>query len=106
MIDNEENFGSRYSFGSEVSGVVGDIGTSFEIKYIPPFSSSNPRYVPSPAAFTASKFMIRIACRYIVEHTMDWRVAFDKSLFLPSKVPFFARLDDIILDNVLARLII
>ncbi|KAK3173749.1 hypothetical protein OEA41_007081 [Lepraria neglecta] len=106
VIDDEDTFGSRYSFGSEVSGVVRGIGTSFEIKYIPPFSSSDPGYVPSPAAFIASKFMIIIACHYIVEYTMDWRVAFDKSLFLPSKVPFFARLDDVTLDDVLARLII
>ena len=78
----------------------------FEIEYIPPFSVDDPEYVPTPATFMVSKLLTIVACYYTVEYKIYWRVSLDRSLFSPAKVPFFATINELSLNDVWARLII
>ena len=106
VADDEDTSGSRFSFGQEVSGTVRGPGTSWEVKGLPNFSSSDPQWIPSPIVFIAWKLAIIVPCFFLNEYVMDARLAVDHNLMLPSRVPFLTRIDEITQDEVVARLII
>ena len=106
VADDEDTSGSRFSFGQEVSGTVRGPGTSWEVKGLPNFSSSDPHWIPSPIVFIAWKLAIIFPCFFLNEYVMDARLAVDHDLMLPSRVPFLTRIGEITQDEVVARLII
>lgn len=104
---SEDTFGSRYAFGQEVTGTIRGLGTPFEIKNIPPFSMSNPQYVPSPKAFVARKLFIMIVCYYLHEYVLvELQFSLNHDFLHPSHVPFFSRLSRTLLDDVCTRLLV
>ena len=106
IADGEDTYSSRFSFGQEVSGTVRGPGTSWEVKGLPHFSSTDPQWIPSPTVFIAWKLAIIIPCFFLNEYVMDARLAVDHDLMLPSRVPFLTRVGEITQDEVVARLIV
>ena len=106
VADDKDTSSSRFSFGQEVSGTVRGPGTSWEVKGLPNFSSSDPQWIPSPNVFIAWKLAIIVPCFFLNEYVMDARLAVDHDLMLPSRVPFLTRVGEITQDEVVARLIV
>lgn len=106
VADDEHTSSSRFSFGQEVSGTVRGLGTSWEVKDLPHFSSSDPQWIPSPIVFIVWKLAVIVSCFFLNEYVMDARLVVDHDLMLPSRVPFLTRIGKITHDEVAARLIV
>lgn len=103
---DEDSFGSRLAFGNEVGGTVRGPGTSWEVKKLPRFSSSDPQWVPSPLQFIMWKFAIIIGCSLLNDYVQNAREALNKDLLLPSLVPFLTRLGDVSRDEIWTRVVV
>lgn len=100
----EDTFGSRYAFGDMVGGTVRGPGTPWEVKGLPPFSSRDPQWVPSPFTFIAWRIAILISCYILNDYVINARAALDPDLMLPSKVPFFTRIREVTREELVTRL--
>lgn len=104
MPDDEDTFSSRFAFGQEVAGTVRGLGTPFEAKGIPPFSSTDPQWIPSPVLYIVWRLAVIISCFFIHKYLIDVRMGVDHDLMLPSHVPFFARSGEVNRDDIVTRL--
>ncbi len=106
LAEEEDNFSSRFAFGEEVAGTVRGPGTSWQAKGIPHFSSADPQWIPSPFIFIVWKLSIIVSCFFLNDYVFDIRMALDRDLMLPSRVPFFTRSREVTRDEIVTRLIV
>lgn len=105
-MDEDDTISSRFAFANEVGGTVRGPGTSWEVKGIPHFSNSDPRWIPSPLTFTIWKLGIMIGCFLLYDHVVDVRLALEKDLLQPSCVPFIARIGEVTWEEVWTRVVV
>lgn len=106
MADGQDTFSSRFAFGQEVAGTVRGPGTPFEAKGIPPFSSTDPQWIPSPVIFILWRLAVIVSCFFVNDYVVNVRMALDHELMLPSRVPFFTRSGEVTRDDVVTRLVV
>lgn len=106
ISDDRDTFGSRFAFGQEVAGTVRGPGTSWEVKNLPAFSSSDNEWVPSPIIFIVWRLAVIISCFILNDYAIDARMALDHDLMLPSNVPFFSRIGEVTHGEYWTRLIV
>ena len=104
--DHDDTFWQRLRFGFYATFSHRCCGTPFEIKHVPPFSSTSPDWVPSRAEFLRSTLIKLIAiylARDVAAAVID--PSFNPVHYASNKIPFFARLDEISLQEVIERII-
>lgn len=104
--NGDDTVGARFAFGNEVGGTVRGLGTPWEIKGIPHFSNSDPQWIPSPFLFIIWKMAIMIGCFSLYHYAIDLRTPLDKDFFQPSRVPLIARIGNVTLEEIWARLVV
>lgn len=105
-IHTEDTFGSRFAFGGDVDGTIRGPGTSWEIKDLPRFSSSDPQWTPSPTLFIAWRLAIMVGCFLLSDYVVNAKETLNKDLLQPSFVPFLARIDEVSCQEVWTRLVV
>jgi hypothetical protein len=82
-----------------------DIGTPHAIKHIPPFSTSNPTWIPSRTSFLLQHMCIAVI-GYLVADIPSILPPTDPQQAAQMSLPVFSRLLDIRFEEVISRLII
>ena len=98
-------FRSRFAFGVSAASSFRWVGTKREVKNVPRFSASDPRYVPSKNTFLRHN-AARILAYYLVIDLMglgnDEEV---NTVYLDStRIPFFTRFNEVSLTEFFVRL--
>lgn len=102
--NTEDTVGLRFAFGNEVSGTLRGPGTSWEVKGLPHFSSSDPQWVPSLLLFITWRLAALMGSFFLNDYIVEARVALNKELLQPSLVPFFTRIGEVTQGEVWTRL--
>ena len=102
-VDTEDTFKSRYNFGSNVVNSIRGLGTTFEVKYVPQWSATDSKYIPSPTSFVATRLITILLCIYLNSWCIKTRARVDQTLVQQSKIPFFTRINEITIDDVQTR---
>ena len=100
-----QSFWMRLQFGISATSSFRWTGTERQVKNIPHFSASDPSYVPSRATFLRQT-AIKVVVYYLFIDLLGLGgndEGMSAALFDSSKVPFFTRLDQISLAEVLMR---
>lgn len=101
-----DTIGSRFAFGQEVAGSSRMVDTPWEAKNIAPFSTSDPKYVPSHASIVTQRLLIMLPSLVVQEIITEMQMSIDPSYVAQSRVPFLARLNEVSREEVAVRLII
>lgn len=82
------------------------INSPYQARNVPPYSYSNPSFVPTRSAFLLKKASTFIICYLAIDLLAQGNQP-DKNptLYAESRVPFFTRLDDVTFDEVVTRTI-
>ena len=79
-----------------------DVGTPYAIKNIPSFSTSNPTWIPSRAAFLRRHIIIAVI-GYLVANLPSIMPPIDRQLAAQMNLPVFSRLFHISLEEAITR---
>lgn len=95
----------RLRFGIHVTFSSRHIGTPWEVKNVPHFSASDPRYLPSQGTFLRRTAFAILLC-YLVIDVSSFGVNPESNavLFASQNVPFFARLGDVSTQQLAIRI--
>lgn len=93
----------RFKFGLRASVYPRKVGTPYEVKNVPHFSSCDPNYTPSRV-----RFSIRNAVGILASHIIIHLFRLDRAkvadvLFDLEKIPFLTRYDQISRDEIIFR---
>ena len=100
-----DTFRERLTFGNEISSSARGVGTFWEVKNVPPFSSKNPSYVPSRVDFTTRHAIAAILCYTAYNIATEIQLQLDDSLLIAEKVPLLSRMSDISKSELQVRFI-
>lgn len=78
------------------------VGTPWQVKNVPPFSSSEPLYVPSRGAFLLRTFVLAMLC-FLIHDISVAQPPPDARLVAASKDAFLSRLSDITSEELVFR---
>lgn len=106
VSEDQDTFSSRFAFGQEVAGTIRGPNTSWEVKNLPAFSTSDHQWIPSPTTFILWKSAVIISSFVLNDYVIDAKMSIDHDLMLPSKVPFLFRLGDVTLGECWTRLVV
>lgn len=96
-------FWDRLKFGFQVATSFRHIGTPYQVKNVPPFSSSDPNYIPSRSNFLCRKGIILLISFTVLDLI---NLGADPPLdFSPQTIPLFARMSHVTGQQLLTRLI-
>lgn len=102
----KDTFGSRFAFGQEVAGSSRMVDTPWQAKYVAPFSTRDPSYVPSRASIVTQRFLIMLPSLVVRETIMEVQMSIDPSYVVRSRVPFLTRLNEVSREEVAVRIIL
>lgn len=99
-------FWDRLRFGYRAVFSYRNIGTSDEVKNVPPFSTSNPKYIPSRRQFLLHKATIFLTCYTILDLATSGPPQPDVNAinFSARKVPLLSRLSTVSSEDLIIRL--
>ncbi|KAJ5897569.1 hypothetical protein N7504_007857 [Penicillium tannophilum] len=101
----QKTWRDRLCFGFWAAFNARCLGTSKQVKNIPQFSSTDPNYIPSRAAFLRRTAQIAILSYLGLDFLSSMSDPEVGNRFLvPSRVPFFRRLWEITLEEVIIRI--
>lgn len=102
-----DSFWARLAFGLDAATSRRHVNTPCEVKNCAHFSANDPSYVPSRSRFILGALGSVVAC-YLFIDTNDATAQSDQdiSLFAAEKVPFFSRLGDVTVEEVVVKLVI
>lgn len=80
------------------------VGTPWQVKGVPTFSSADPKYVPSRARFLAQRFVSMMCCILIVD-LCEQAMPPKKNLYTLETIPVLSRNDRLPTDAIVFRLI-
>lgn len=95
----------RLCFGMNVTLSPRHVNTPWQVKNVPCFSSGDPRYLPSRGIFLRHNAIVAVVC-YVVLDIFSFGVPPESNTepFGPQKVPFFARIQDVSMQELPIRL--
>jgi hypothetical protein len=102
----EGTFLQRIKFGFDSMCSFRDIGTSYEVKGVPPFSSKDPKYVP-----TRKRILLKSTLKFCICYlVIDIIESLPKppnatALYAAKNIPVFTRLDEISLEEIIRRMV-
>lgn len=97
---------SRLKFGFAMSLTSRFPATPWAVRNIPPFSRSNPTYVPSRRAFifiASTKLLVCVSLIALLDFMPKASTEEKTSMFSPEKIPFFTRLAELSEAEILIR---
>ena len=95
---------TRRAFGQEVNSFSRGIGTAWEAKGIPPFSTTDPTYVPGQVEFACWKLFSAVACYVIHLFIIDTLDKYKESpLVTSSYIPFLSRIGSVSMNEIYFR---
>lgn len=101
----KDTFGSRFTFGQEVSGSGRMVDTPSEVKNVAPFSN-DPNYVPSRASFVVQRTLSSLVLLVLVNVIMEVQMNIDPFYIAPSRVPLLTRLTEVTREELVVRLVL
>ena len=94
----------RLKFGYWVALSTRYIGSPYQARNIPPYSYSNPFYIPSRSAFLLKRASIFIICYLTIDIMSQLNQPLtNPTTYAESRVPFFTRLQDVTIDELVTR---
>ena len=94
----------RLKFGYWVALSTRYIGSPYQARNIPPYSYSNPSYIPSRSAFLIERASIFIICYLAIDIMSHLNQPLtNPTTYAESHVPFFTRLQYITIDELVTR---
>lgn len=106
MIHDKDDTASRFAFGNDVGGSIRGPGTPWEVKGIPHFSNSEPEWAPSLPLFVLWKLAIILGCFVIHDYVVGVRMALDRDLLQPSRIPFLTRMNEVTKNELWTRMMV
>ena len=94
---------ARLAFGQELSSSMRGVGSYWEVKGVPPFSTSDAQYVPSVFPFVLRNLLSIVLCYVIHDIAADAQLNLDYSLLSPSCVPVLSRVNKISKEELFVR---
>ena len=96
----------RLRFGIDTTLSSRHVNTPWEVKNVPPFSSSDPHYLPSRGSLLRHNAVVVLFC-YLVIDVSGLGVQPERNavLFASKNIPFFARLGDVSIEQVAIRVV-
>jgi hypothetical protein len=95
---------TRMDFASEVTGDARGIDTFWEVKNVPPFSITDPKFVPTRGNFLAKHLIIVV----ITYHAHNWAIkqmcTLNRGLLDAAYVPLLSRLQDVTYNEIQTRI--
>ena len=94
----------RLKFGYWVALSTRYIGSPYQARNVPPYSYSNPSYIPSRSAFLLKRASIFILCYLVIDIMSQLNQPLtNPTTYAEGSVPFFTRLQDITIDELVTR---
>jgi len=95
--------GSRFWFAYDMLFSPRSVGKPWQVKNVPHFSSNDPSYVPSRAAFLLRTTTLAVLC-LLIHDVSAAQPPPDARLIATSKDAFFSRLSDITSEELVFRI--
>ena len=99
---------ARIKFGLLATGSTRNVGTNHEAKGVPPFSKKDPSYVPLKGRFLLQRGLLALFAFLIIDvmTATPPDISQNAVTFSRAKVPFFARLNEITVEEFKTRVAI
>lgn len=95
----------RLRFGLDITLSSRQVDTPCEVKNVPHFSATDPRYVPSRGLFLRQTVIVVVLCYCVVDvFSLGAQSEKNAVLFSSQNVPFFARLGDVSAEQIAVRI--
>lgn len=94
---------NRLQFGLRTTMYPRKIGTPYEVKNVPHFSSRDPKYAPSRSHYIIRSAISLLATWMIIYLHSIYRPSDTDVLYDPGMVPLLTRYDQVTLDEILSR---
>ena len=104
LPDAEKKKQSRWQFGYEVSASLRCVGSEKEAANVPYFSQENPTYIPSRSSFLLRHASLVLGLYYLNTISVDMQLGADQSLIVEKYVPFFSRISEVSVQEILNRI--
>lgn len=86
-------FWNPLSFGWSSMWAFRRVNTSYEVKHVPPYSSSDPSYVPPKWTFIGQRLLVTAACYLVLDLLALRKPAVNNTgIFGPAQVPMISRI--------------
>ena len=94
----------RLRFGYSVALSTRYIGSPYQARNTPPYSYTNPSYIPSRSAFLLKRAVVLIICYLAIDLTSHLnQPVTNPTTYAESRVPFLTRLQDVTIDELVKR---
>ncbi|KAG6988572.1 hypothetical protein G7Y79_00071g097430 [Physcia stellaris] len=91
--DGEGSLWRRFRFGLYVAFSDRYIGSPYQVAHTPPYSTSNPSYIPSRISFVLRKICIIITCYLLVDiFSQLSNPSLNSKIYSDTQIPFASRL--------------
>lgn len=95
----------RFQYGYFITSASRLIGTDYQVKNVPNYSTSDPDFIPNRAQFLLRKIWIFCICYIALDlATVSNQSEENASRFNTKKIPFFRRLGEVTDDEIVQRL--
>lgn len=96
----------RLRFGIDTTISSRHVNTPWEVKNVPPFSSSDLHYLPSRGSFLRYNAVVVLFCYLVVDaFSLGVQPESNAVLFASENIPFFTRLRDVSMEQVAIRIV-
>jgi hypothetical protein len=104
--NREGMFLQRIKFGFDSMCSFRDIGTAYEVKGVPPFSSKDPKYVPTRKQILLKSILKFYICYLVIDLIESApKPPNAGELYAAKNIPVFTRLDEISLEEIIQRIV-
>lgn len=102
---SHEGVWDRLKFGVWVAVSHRYIGSPYQARNVPPYSASDPSYVPTRRIFLLRRGLVFLACYLITDILVQGNQPDQNPVvFAETHVPFFTRLHDVSANEILTRI--
>ena len=102
--EKEPSFSERFKYGREMPNSQRGVGLPWQVKGVPPFSSQDPKYIPSRREFLTGHFLLLVFCWASHDILTYVQLSLDQSFMLPHYIPFLTRISHVSREEVYTRL--